>query len=82
MMNRREFGRTLAGTALAAPVVAALPDRAKAAPSEGEAPQVPFKISVMLWTVFEKLPFEERLEKVAEAGYHAVELVGGEYKDW
>ena len=38
--------------------------------------EVPFKISVMLWTVLTELPFEERLEKVAEAGYHAVELVG------
>jgi len=36
----------------------------------------------MLWTVFQKLPFEDRLEKVAEAGYHAVELVGREYKNW
>jgi hydroxypyruvate isomerase len=35
----------------------------------------------MLWTVFQKLPFEQRLEKVAEAGYRAVELVG-EYKNW
>ncbi len=35
----------------------------------------------MLWTVNEKLPFEQRIEKVAEAGYPAVELVQ-EYKDW
>ena len=35
----------------------------------------------MLWTVYRDLPFEQRLEKVAEAGYHAVELVG-EFKDW
>ena len=35
----------------------------------------------MLWTVFQKLPFEQRLEKVAEAGYKYVELVG-EYKKW
>lgn len=35
----------------------------------------------MLWTVFTKLPFEERLAKVAEAGYRNVELVG-EYKNW
>src|ERR1700733_959930 len=41
----------------------------------------PFKLSVMLWTVYEKLPFEQRLEKVAEAGYHAVELVN-EYKNF
>jgi hydroxypyruvate isomerase len=35
----------------------------------------------MLWTIYRKLPFEQRLEKVAEAGYHAVELVD-EYKNW
>jgi hydroxypyruvate isomerase len=80
-MNRRQFGQTLAGTALAAPALAALPLHSAPALPEGEVPGVPFKISVMLWTVFVKLPFEERLEKVAEAGYHAVELVG-EYKHW
>jgi hydroxypyruvate isomerase len=41
----------------------------------------PYDISVMLWTVFRDLPFEERLEKVVEAGYHNVELVG-EYHKW
>jgi len=41
----------------------------------------PFKLSVMLWTVYGKLPFDQRLEKVAEAGYHAVELVE-EYKNF
>jgi hydroxypyruvate isomerase len=30
----------------------------------------------MLWTVFTDLPFEERLAKVAEAGYSNIELVG------
>jgi hydroxypyruvate isomerase len=35
----------------------------------------------MLWTVFRDIPFPQRLEKVAEAGYHAVELVD-EFKDW
>jgi hydroxypyruvate isomerase len=80
-MNRRQFGHTLAGTALAAPALAALPSRPISALPDGEAAGAPFKISVMLWTVFQKLPFEERLEKVAEAGYHAVELVG-EYKNW
>lgn len=43
--------------------------------------EVPFKLSVMLWTVFNDLPFEQRLEKVAEAGYANVELVG-EYEKW
>lgn len=42
---------------------------------------MPFKLSVMLWTVFTGLPFEQRLEKVAEAGYRNVELVG-EYDKW
>jgi hydroxypyruvate isomerase len=40
-----------------------------------------FQLSVMLWTVFTDLPFEQRLEKVAEAGYRNVELVG-EYDKW
>jgi hydroxypyruvate isomerase len=35
----------------------------------------------MLWTVFRDHPFEYRLEKVAEAGYHAVELVN-EFDNW
>jgi len=35
----------------------------------------------MLWTVYRDLPFEQRLEKAAEAGYQAVELVD-EYKNW
>ena len=35
----------------------------------------------MLWTVFTHLPFEQRLEKVVEAGYQNVELVG-EYRKW
>jgi len=46
-----------------------------------EAPDAPFKLSVMLWTVFNDLPFEQRLEKIAEAGYRNVELVG-EYEKW
>jgi hydroxypyruvate isomerase len=35
----------------------------------------------MLWTVDKKLPFERRMEMVAEAGYSAVELVD-EFKGW
>lgn len=42
---------------------------------------VPYKLSVMLWTVFRDLSFEQRLEKVAAAGYTNVELVG-EYQKW
>ena len=81
-MNRRNFSRRLAGAALGAAALGgrALPGFASPLP-EGEAPGVPFKLSVMLWTVFTKLPFEQRLEKVAEAGYKNVELVG-EYRPW
>ena len=77
-MNRREFARVMASAAVgaAAPI---------GAPAEGglpaPSPPMPFPLSVMLWTVFTDLPFEERLEKVAEAGYNNVELVG-EYAKW
>ena len=72
-MNRRNFARTMAGAALSATV----PPLALAA---GDA-DLPFKLSVMLWTVYKQLPFEARLDKVAEAGYRAVELVN-EFKQW
>lgn len=89
-MNRRTFAGKLAGAATGlglgsaawgGPRMEAAPGAASPAKLAGEEEGVPFKLSVMLWTVFTKLPFEERLEKVAEAGYRAVELVG-EYKNW
>src|SRR5438046_4225299 len=76
-MNRREFTKTAAGAAFAV----ALPARSVLDAAADAKPAVPFKLSVMLWTVYKQLPFEQRLEKVAEAGYHAVELVN-EFKDW
>ena len=81
-MNRRTFTQTLAGAALGAATLK--PSRRDAGPRlpEGdEGARVPFQISVMLWTVFRELPFEQRLEKVAEAGYRYVQLVG-EYAKW
>lgn len=84
-MNRRKFSKNLVSAALGATAwrePSLRGDGAAAPPSaEGQAPGAPFKLSIMLWTVFRKLPFEERLEKVAEAGYRAVELVG-EFKNW
>jgi hydroxypyruvate isomerase len=81
-MNRREFSKTFAGAALGAAALCGSDSlSAGSPPAEGEGPGVPFKLSVMLWTVFTKLPFEERLAKVAEAGYKNVELVG-EYRNW
>ncbi|MFL6449567.1 MAG: TIM barrel protein [Bryobacteraceae bacterium] len=75
-MNRREFSKAVAG---AIGVTAAAAAGAKAAAEErGSAP---YQLSVMLWTVFKKLPVAQRLEKVAEAGYSNVELIG-EYRKW
>ncbi len=77
-MNRREFGRA-AGTLLAAVPMASR--AGMAAEASDTASGAPFDVSVMLWTVFRDLPFDERLEKVAAAGYKNVELVG-EYEHW
>jgi hydroxypyruvate isomerase len=80
-MRRREFVGACAGAAAGMATAAkklAAPSIASAAP---DTPSVPFSLSVMLWTVYRELPFEQRLEKAAEAGYHAVELVR-EYEHW
>jgi hydroxypyruvate isomerase len=83
-MNRRDFNRNLA---LAALGTGALGAGSAGAAKSTDAAQQPeaggagFKISLMLWTVFTRLPFEQRLEKAASAGYHNVELVG-EFEKW
>jgi hydroxypyruvate isomerase len=81
-MNRRTFTRTAAATLLSASVAKPVfATENSEAPARTDTTAMPFKLSVMLWTVFRNLPFEERLEKVAEAGYKNVELVG-EYEKW
>ena len=75
-MNRREFAKA-AAVAMGA---AGVPVAGATVGAEVGTP-APYQISVMLWTVFKKLPVAQRLEKVAEAGYANVELVG-EYKKW
>jgi hydroxypyruvate isomerase len=79
-MNRRTFAQALGAAALGA-AVPTVPASATAAASSTKLP--PYNLSVMLWTVFTDLPLEQRLEKIAEAGYNQVELVG-EYnaKKW
>jgi hydroxypyruvate isomerase len=78
-MDRRQFARSLAGAAVGA---AALPAALVPSVSAADAkPALPFKLSVMLWTVYHDLPFEQRLEKIAEAGYGSVELVN-EFNKW
>ena len=75
-MNRRQFAQGFASAALATTAL-----QSGASPSPEEHHSTPFPVSVMLWTVFTDLPFNERLAKVAEAGYTNVELVG-EYAKW
>jgi hydroxypyruvate isomerase len=77
-MNRRRFTQSLAVAAMAA-ATPSLQASAKGEP--GSTLGAAFPLSVMLWTVFRDLPFEERLAKVAEAGYSNVQLVG-EYAKW
>src|SRR5258708_8946449 len=80
-MERRTFAK--AGACVAA-ASALSPGRALAseiAEHHAELAGGLFGLSVMLWTVFRDLPFEQRLERVAEAGYRNVELVG-EYEKW
>jgi hydroxypyruvate isomerase len=85
MRRRQFFGACAAGAAAATAVSAAtcLPDAVAAAAAAQDTANgaPPFKLSVMLWTVYEKLPFDQRIEKVAEAGYNSVELVN-EYKNF
>ena len=77
-MNRRRFTQALATAVLATskPGIAAVSQDRPRVQEE-----TPFPLSVMLWTVFRELPFEQRLEKITEAGYRNVELVG-EYAKW
>jgi hydroxypyruvate isomerase len=85
-MRRRQFfgacaraGATVAGASAAASAATCFADFDAGQATATAAP--PFRLSVMLWTVYDKLPFDQRIEKVAEAGYHAVELVN-EYKNF
>jgi hydroxypyruvate isomerase len=77
-VNRRRFAQLLGTAALAA---AAPHGNSAMAEAESSSSSAQFGLSVMLWTVFNDLPFEQRLEKVAEAGYTNVELVR-EYAKW
>jgi hydroxypyruvate isomerase len=85
-MNRRTFAQLLAAASAGSFAAPNLPAQSPAQspaqnpPSQNKA-NLPYSLSVMLWTVFRSLPFEDRLAKVAEAGYTNVELVG-EYKHW
>jgi hydroxypyruvate isomerase len=90
-LNRRTFARTVGAAALAAvapplpaegPSAASSPDLASVAGETMESSVTPsYPLSIMLWTIYKELPFEDRLAKVVEAGYSNVQLVG-EYRNW
>jgi hydroxypyruvate isomerase len=80
-MDRRTFNRMLAGAGMGTVAAPSLLPAAAPIPARTPTVQAPYKVSIMLWTVFRHLPFEQRLEKVSEAGFHYVELVR-EFKDW
>lgn len=80
-MRRRQFVGACVGAALGTAVAKPSLHALSASVSQPDTTGPSFGLSVMLWTVYNDLPFEQRLEKVAEAGYHAVELVD-EFKGW
>jgi hydroxypyruvate isomerase len=79
-MNRRQFSTNVAATLIAGAIGGKTASRVPPE-SAAESGTPLFQLSVMLWTVFRDLPFEQRLEKVSQAGYNNVELVG-EYEHW
>ena len=79
-MNRRKFAQTLGGSVVASALAGSFSTSLAQAESTS-ASDVPYGLSVMLWTILRDQPFEQRLEKIAEAGYRNIELVG-EYAKW
>ena len=84
-MNRRAFVQAITGAVAGGCRLShgsgLLGESSPAATNKEAGAEIPFRLSVMLWTVFTDLPFEQRLENVAKAGYKNVELVD-EYDNW
>jgi len=76
MLSRRGFGRVM-GAALAARVIGPSRGMEQASGIAEAGPQ----FSVMMWALNKRGSFEENLERVAQAGYRHVELVG-EFMRW
>lgn len=76
-MDRRDFAKTLAGAVAG---TALLPERGLHAQASATG-ALPFQFSIMLWTVYRDLPFDQRLDKMNQAGYKNVELTG-EFSKW
>jgi len=87
MLSRRAFGRGMAAAvaarvAMGRGLMGQVPTGSGAATglSAGAAKPGP-QFSVMMWALNKQGSFEQNLERVAEAGYHHVELVG-EFEKW
>jgi hydroxypyruvate isomerase len=80
-IHRRQFVGACAAATLSAAAVVPGGVLARELLGSATPPKTPALFSVMLWTVEPKLTFEQRIAKVSEAGYHAVELVN-EYNGW
>lgn len=78
IFNRRQFAQGIASAAVAGSVMHAEPLR-DSQDHKDENP--PFSLSIMLWTVWRDLPFNQRLANVVQSGYTNIELVG-EYAKW
>ena len=81
-MQRMLTRRTLVGMTAASLAGTALAPQNLAAQAVADDPgQASAQFSIMMWTLNKLGTFEENLERVAQAGYHHVELVG-EFKKW
>jgi hydroxypyruvate isomerase len=78
-MHRMLTRRTLVGMTAASLAGRALAPLA--AQTVADSGQASTQFSVMIWTLNKLGTFDENLERVAQAGYHHVELVG-EFKKW
>src|SRR5262245_20023092 len=74
-MDRREFTKTLASASIGAGALQeVLCPLASSGNPQNEVAKCSFELSVTIWMVFRDLPFEERIEKIASAGYRSVQL--------
>src|SRR5277367_4961326 len=77
MLSRRDFGKQVAAVVAARAIMPGGLMGQSQSGAEETAPQ----FSVMMWALNKRGTFEENLERVAEAGYRHVELVG-EFTRW
>ncbi len=77
MLSRRDFGKHVAAVVAARAIIPSRLRGQAQSVAEEAAPQ----FSVMMWALNKRGSFDENLERVAEAGYRHVELVG-EFARW